>query len=80
MPKGPPTHPPCPVRRPAPPQTTTEQPLFKHGRSKPDCGNGNFTAPLAQNFRNVVATEVAKASVDAARYNMEVGRPQTLKP
>lgn len=22
------------------------------------CGNGNFTIPMAQNFRNVVATEV----------------------
>ncbi|KAG2493638.1 hypothetical protein HYH03_008155 [Edaphochlamys debaryana] len=35
------------------------------------CGNGNFTIPLAQNFRRVVATEVAKSSVDAARYNLE---------
>ncbi|KAG2444519.1 hypothetical protein HXX76_001266 [Chlamydomonas incerta] len=35
------------------------------------CGNGNFTIPLAANFRRVVATEVSKSSVEAARYNME---------
>ncbi|PNW88249.1 hypothetical protein CHLRE_01g021150v5 [Chlamydomonas reinhardtii] len=35
------------------------------------CGNGNFTIPLSANFRRVVATEVAKSSVEAARYNME---------
>ncbi|GFR51654.1 hypothetical protein Agub_g14086, partial [Astrephomene gubernaculifera] len=34
------------------------------------CGNGNFTIPLAQNFRFVLATEVAKSSVEAARYNL----------
>ncbi|GIL59952.1 hypothetical protein Vafri_14608 [Volvox africanus] len=35
------------------------------------CGNGNFTVPLAQNFRRVVATEVSKSSVEAARFNLE---------
>ncbi|KAF6260658.1 hypothetical protein COO60DRAFT_1269318 [Scenedesmus sp. NREL 46B-D3] len=34
------------------------------------CGNGNFTVPLAQNFKQVVATEVSKASVAAARHNI----------
>ncbi|WIA33205.1 hypothetical protein OEZ86_006351 [Tetradesmus obliquus] len=34
------------------------------------CGNGNFTIPLAQNFKQVVATEVSKASVAAARHNI----------
>ena len=38
------------------------------------CGNGNFTVPLAANFRRVVATEVSKASVAAAQHNMKVGR------
>jgi hypothetical protein len=38
------------------------------------CGNGNFTIPLAANFRRVVATEVSKASVDAARHNIQVRR------
>jgi tRNA (uracil-5-)-methyltransferase len=35
------------------------------------CGNGNFTAALAPNFRRVVATEVSKSAVAAARYNLE---------
>lgn len=34
------------------------------------CGNGNFTAPLSRNFRKVLATEIAKPSVDLARHNM----------
>lgn len=34
------------------------------------CGNGNFTLPLAQNFRRVVATEISKSSVQAARDNV----------
>ena len=35
------------------------------------CGNGNFTLPLAQNFRRVVATEISKTSVRAAQFNIE---------
>ncbi|AVJ56914.1 tRNA (uridine(54)-C5)-methyltransferase TrmA [Idiomarina sp. OT37-5b] len=31
------------------------------------CGNGNFTLPLAQQFRQVLATEISKSSVHAAR-------------
>ena len=34
------------------------------------CGNGNFTLPLAQHFDNVIATELAKVSVRAARENL----------
>jgi tRNA (uracil-5-)-methyltransferase len=34
------------------------------------CGNGNFTAPLSRNFRRVLATEIAKPSVELARLNM----------
>ena len=33
------------------------------------CGNGNFTAPLSQQFRRVLATEISKTSVKAAREN-----------
>lgn len=33
------------------------------------CGNGNFSVPLARNFRRVLATEVSATSVDAARHN-----------
>ncbi|MGB0467672.1 MAG: tRNA (uridine(54)-C5)-methyltransferase TrmA [Pontibacterium sp.] len=38
------------------------------------CGNGNFTLPLAQNFRRVVATEISKTSVYAAQYNIEANQ------
>lgn len=34
------------------------------------CGNGNFTMPLAQNFERVLATEIAKISVNSARFNV----------
>lgn len=34
------------------------------------CGNGNFTVALAPLFRRVLATEVSKSSVQAARYNL----------
>jgi len=34
------------------------------------CGNGNFTLPLAQHFDHIIATELAKISVRAARENM----------
>lgn len=35
------------------------------------CGNGNFTIPLANNFNSVVATEVSKVSIEAAKKNLE---------
>eukprot|EP00803_Ostreobium_quekettii_P008216 evm.model.scf_449.2 EVM.evm.TU.scf_449.2 scf_449:7180-13202(+) len=35
------------------------------------CGNANFTIPLSENFKTVVATEVSKASVAAARENIK---------
>ena len=35
------------------------------------CGNGNFTLPLAKNFNRVLATEIAKISVNSARLNLE---------
>nr|WP_110882760.1 tRNA (uridine(54)-C5)-methyltransferase TrmA [Photorhabdus australis] len=34
------------------------------------CGNGNFSLALAQNFKKVLATEIAKPSVAAAQYNI----------
>lgn len=34
------------------------------------CGNGNFSLALAQNFRKVMATELAKPSVEAAQWNI----------
>ena len=35
------------------------------------CGNGNFTLPLAQHFDRVIATEVSKTAIRAARENLE---------
>lgn len=35
------------------------------------CGNGNFTLPLARHFGKVLATELSKTSVAAARWNIE---------
>jgi len=35
------------------------------------CGNGNFTIALAPLFDRVLATELSKTSVGAARYNIE---------
>ncbi len=36
------------------------------------CGNGNFTVVLAQNFRQVLATEISKTSVRSARENLNL--------
>ncbi|WP_373777801.1 tRNA (uridine(54)-C5)-methyltransferase TrmA [Glaesserella sp.] len=35
------------------------------------CGNGNFSIALASNFRKVLATEIAKSSVESAQHNIE---------
>ncbi|NMH66143.1 tRNA (uridine(54)-C5)-methyltransferase TrmA [Shewanella salipaludis] len=43
------------------------------------CGNGNFSIALAQNFERVLATELAKPSVDAAQYNIEVNGIENLQ-
>lgn len=34
------------------------------------CGAGNFTIPFAKKFRKVLATEISKASINAAKTNM----------
>lgn len=36
------------------------------------CGNGNFTLPLAQRFRRVLATEVSKTSIKSALFNCQL--------
>lgn len=43
------------------------------------CGNGNFSIALADNFRQVLATEISKISVRAAQYNIEVNQINNLK-
>jgi tRNA (uracil-5-)-methyltransferase len=35
------------------------------------CGNGNFTLPLSRHFDHVIATEVSKTSINAARANLQ---------
>lgn len=36
------------------------------------CGAGNFTIPLAKKFDKVLATEISKSSINAAKQNMEL--------
>ena len=43
------------------------------------CGNGNFSLALARNFRKVLATEIAKPSVDSAQYNIQANDIQNVK-
>ena len=38
------------------------------------CGNGNFSLALAQNFDRVLATELAKPSVESAQYNIATNK------
>lgn len=42
------------------------------------CGNGNFSVALAQNFRQVLATEIAKSSVAAAQFNISANKVENL--
>lgn len=43
------------------------------------CGNGNFTLPLAKNFNQVLATELAKSSVRSANYNIALNHIDNIK-
>ncbi|MFZ7216472.1 tRNA (uridine(54)-C5)-methyltransferase TrmA [Avibacterium avium] len=43
------------------------------------CGNGNFSIALAQNFRKVLATEIAKPSVAAAQFNIAANHINNLQ-
>ncbi len=43
------------------------------------CGNGNFSIALAQNFRKLLATELAKPSVESAQWNIERNEISNLK-
>lgn len=42
------------------------------------CGNGNFSVPLAANFRKVLATEISKPSVHSAQYNIQTNNIPNL--
>ena len=43
------------------------------------CGNGNFSVALAQNFHKVLATEIAKPSVEAAQFNITANEVDNLQ-
>ncbi|GIU30369.1 tRNA/tmRNA (uracil-C(5))-methyltransferase [Shewanella colwelliana] len=43
------------------------------------CGNGNFSIALAQNFNRVLATELAKPSVDSAQFNIQANNIDNLQ-
>ncbi|MFT5788576.1 MAG: tRNA (uracil-5-)-methyltransferase [Shewanella sp.] len=43
------------------------------------CGNGNFSIALAQNFERVLATELAKPSVESAQYNIKINQVDNLQ-
>jgi tRNA (uracil-5-)-methyltransferase len=43
------------------------------------CGNGNFTMVLSQNFDNVLATEISKASIKSATQNYELNSISNIK-
>ncbi|MBM7038665.1 tRNA (uridine(54)-C5)-methyltransferase TrmA [Vibrio ulleungensis] len=43
------------------------------------CGNGNFSLALAKNFRRVLATELAKPSVDSAQFNIAANNIDNVK-
>ncbi|WP_456296563.1 tRNA (uridine(54)-C5)-methyltransferase TrmA [Vibrio sp. AK197] len=43
------------------------------------CGNGNFSLALAQNFERVLATELAKPSVDSAQYNIAANNIENVQ-
>lgn len=42
------------------------------------CGNGNFTVPLANRFRQVFATEISKSSIRALNWNIETNKINNL--
>jgi tRNA (uracil-5-)-methyltransferase len=42
------------------------------------CGSGNFSVPLASRFRNVLATEISKSSVNAAQFNIDMNKVENL--
>ncbi|MGL4861392.1 MAG: tRNA (uridine(54)-C5)-methyltransferase TrmA [Enterobacteriaceae bacterium] len=43
------------------------------------CGNGNFSLALARHFRQVLATEIAKSSVNAAQFNIAANGIDNVK-
>jgi len=43
------------------------------------CGHGNFTLPLSDNFNKVLATEISKTSIKAAKKNLQLNKIENIK-
>ena len=43
------------------------------------CGNGNFTLALANNFRQLLGTEISRTSVAAGQYNIQVNNIENVR-
>ena len=43
------------------------------------CGAGNFTIPFASQFDKVLATEISKSSINAAKKNMELNSVENIE-
>jgi len=43
------------------------------------CGAGNFTIPFAKMFNKVLATEISKSSINAAKSNMKLNNVQNIE-
>ncbi len=43
------------------------------------CGNGNFTLPLSRHFDRVIATELSKTSIRAARENIAANQIDNIE-
>ncbi len=43
------------------------------------CGAGNFTIPFASQFQKVLATEISKSSINAAKINMELNGIENIE-
>lgn len=43
------------------------------------CGNGNFSIPLARNFKRALGTEISRVSVQSAQHNIENNQVTNLK-
>lgn len=56
----------------------------KAGEEKRDlvelyCGNGNFTLALANNFRQLLGTEISRTSVAAGQYNIQANNIENVR-
>lgn len=43
------------------------------------CGNGNFSIPLAGNFRKALGTEISRVSVNSAQHNIDANAIENLR-